>query len=525
MKNIRKMIGITLCISMLSVNLLGSSMSVFAADVSEGIGQQELDNEGIGEDGFAEPDGNEEVPPSKEINPSEAAEDAAEASAYSESGEEEDSGLQAEAQNGEKKENSWRYQDGSLIPEVETYATSSNAWKKVNGVYVNSIGEEIPGAVKKGIDVSEHQKVIDWDAVKADGIDYAIIRCGYGNNESSQDDKYWLRNVSECERLGIPYGVYIYSYATTVANAKSEAQHVLRLIQGHNLSYPVYFDMEDKSTVNTSSDLKGQMAKAFCDTITAAGYKAGVYANLNWWNTYLTSPVFDNASWSKWVAQYNTTCDYSGSYDMWQCTSSGKVNGISGGVDVNFWIDFNYLPYGDVKKGSWYYDAVAYMYHNGYMTGLSPTSFGPTSRLSRAQFTTILYRMSGSPQVTYTSTFSDVAEGTFYTDAVLWANNAGIVTGYGNGVFSPAKNISREEMATILFRYAQHNGYDTSSQGDLNQFSDGNKVAGFAIEGVKWTVGMGIISGNADGTLAPKNAADRAACAVIMMRYKTLLGN
>lgn len=240
------------------------------------------------------------------------------------------------------KENSWRYKDGNPI-ETNLFrsraATYPNAWQKVNGVYMNSNGEAIEGAVKKGIDVSEHQGKIDWNKVKADGIDFAIIRCGYGDNYTSQDDKQWQYNVSECERLGIPYGVYIYSYATNTTMAKSEAQHVLRLISGHKLSYPVYFDMEDNSTVKVSSEMKGQIAKTFCDTISASGFKVGIYANLNWWTSYLTSSVFNTNSWSKWVAQYNATCDYSGDYDIWQSTDKGSVNGISGNVDLNFLMD------------------------------------------------------------------------------------------------------------------------------------------------------------------------------------------
>lgn len=262
----------------------------------------------------------------------------------------------------ELKENSWRYQEGNLIQGNEITPRSSypNAWNKVNGAYMNSVGEVIEGATHKGIDVSQHQGQIDWAKVKADGIDFAIIRCGFGDNYASQDDKCWQYNVSECERLGIPYGVYIYSYATNTTMAKSEAEHVLRLIKGRSFSYPVYFDMEDDSTVGISSELKGQIAKTFCDTVTAAGYKVGIYANLNWWTTYLTSDVFNNTSWSKWVAQYNTTCDYSGAYDIWQCTSKGSVAGITGDVDLNFWMNGS-IDYGSsgttlaVRRGNEYH--------------------------------------------------------------------------------------------------------------------------------------------------------------------------
>lgn len=126
------------------------------------------------------------------------------------------------------KENSWRYQDGELIRSEEDEISL------LSEVYA-------PNATRKGIDVSEHNKNIDWEKVKAAGIDYAIIRCGYGSDIQNQDDKQWQRNVSECERLGIPYGVYIYSYAKNIEMAASEAQHVLRLISGHKLSYPGIF--------------------------------------------------------------------------------------------------------------------------------------------------------------------------------------------------------------------------------------------------------------------------------------------
>ena len=237
-------------------------------------------------------------------------------------------------------ENSWRYSNGERIQDSLFFplSTYANAWNKVNGVYVNSEGDAIPNAKLKGIDVSKWQGKIDWEKVKAAGIEFAIIRCGYGKNTTSYDDTYWEYNVSECERLGIDYGVYLYSYATTTAEAASEAQHVLRLLKGHTPTYAVYLDMEDDSTISAGNTMLGKIAKTFCDTVSASGYDVGIYANKNWWTNYLTSSVFDNTSWSKWVAQYNSTCTYTGSYDMWQCTSTGSVNGITGNVDIDFWV-------------------------------------------------------------------------------------------------------------------------------------------------------------------------------------------
>ena len=234
-------------------------------------------------------------------------------------------------------ENSWRYSDGQPVSMPSTYADDPNAWEKVDGQFVNSNGEVIPGAVMKGIDVSEHNGEIDWEKVKNDGIDFAIIRCGYGQDMESQDDDYWEANVEACEALGIPYGVYLYSYADTLEKAQSEAQHVLRLLKGHDPAYPVYYDLEDNITLELSDSMKTQIATTFCNIITDNGYETGVYSSLYWWNDYLTDPVFNN--WSRWVAQWNPTCDYQGEYDLWQCSSTGQVDGINGNVDLNFLID------------------------------------------------------------------------------------------------------------------------------------------------------------------------------------------
>lgn len=193
----------------------------------------------------------------------------------------------------------------------------------------------------KGIDVSRHQGVINWDAVYGN-TDFAIIRCGFGNDETSQDDTQWYNNANECMRLGIPFGVYIYSYATNTSMAESEANHVLRLVNGYNLSFPIYLDMEDNVQVVLSPGELGNIASTFCNIIQNAGYEVGIYANRNWWENHLTDAVFNNNLWHKWVAQYNSQCTYAGNYTMWQYTSSGNVNGINGRVDMNYW-------YGDLR--------------------------------------------------------------------------------------------------------------------------------------------------------------------------------
>lgn len=188
---------------------------------------------------------------------------------------------------------------------------------------------------KLGIDVSEWQGQIDWEKVVSAGVKFAIIRCGYGKDQTNQDDECFARNVAECERLGIPYGVYLYSYATSVAAAKSEAAHVLRLLANKKPQYPVYYDLEDANTTGKLSNAEIlEIAKAWTEEIEAAGFTAGIYANLYWNETKLTDSWYNTKS--RWIAQYNDECEYKGTYDIWQYSSKGIVSGIAGNCDMNY---------------------------------------------------------------------------------------------------------------------------------------------------------------------------------------------
>ena len=218
-------------------------------------------------------------------------------------------------------------------------STKVVAWgKNAAGQFVNGNKKVIKGATMKGVDVSYHNGTINWKKVSASDVDYAIIRCGYGDNIKSQDDKKWAENVAGCEKNNIPYGVYIYSYATSVKQAESEANHVLRLIKGHTLNFPIYYDMEDAVQAKLSKSMRTKIANKFLGMIKNAGYECGIYANLNWWNNYLDSSLGGDNTWRTWVAQYNNNgCDYKRNYSMWQSSSTAKVSGISGKVDINFW--------------------------------------------------------------------------------------------------------------------------------------------------------------------------------------------
>ena len=190
-------------------------------------------------------------------------------------------------------------------------------------------------ATLKGIDVSKHQSIIDWDKVKPQ-IDFAILRCGYGSDIKNQDDVQFERNVTECERLNIPYGVYLYSYATTEVMIDSEIAHTLRVIGSHK-PFCVYFDMEDSSTANLGKAKLTAFAKRFCEGIKAKGFKVGVYANENWCKNYLDVAELHKSGYSIWCAKYSDNKpNIAAEYDIWQYSSKGSVNGIKGNVDMNY---------------------------------------------------------------------------------------------------------------------------------------------------------------------------------------------
>ena len=192
----------------------------------------------------------------------------------------------------------------------------------------------------KGIDISSHNGNIDWGKVKSQ-IDFAIIRLGYGDNYDSQDDKYFAKNVNDCINNNIPFGVYIYSYATNLgggASVQSEVDHTKRMLSKISKKpFCVYIDMEDDSTIKLGKTMLTNFALEFCKQITQAGYKAGVYANENWFKNYLNCSTIASYGYSIWCAKYSSykpviSCNY----DIWQYSADGQINGIYTKVDMNY---------------------------------------------------------------------------------------------------------------------------------------------------------------------------------------------
>ena len=176
------------------------------------------------------------------------------------------------------------------------------------------------------------------------------------------------------------------------------------------------------------------------------------------------------------------------------------------------------LPYEDVSEGDWYYNYVKDVYNLKLMTGLNETTFGPSENLARAQFAVILYRMAGEPQVEYNGAFKDVPDGQWYSKAISWASENGIITGYADsGLFGISDNINREQMATILYRYSESKEYGMKGD-DISGYPDAGSVNTFAQEAMEWAVGENLIKGN-DGKLDPQGSAVRAQCATIIDRF------
>lgn len=187
----------------------------------------------------------------------------------------------------------------------------------------------------RGIDVSAWQGTIDWAKVKGQ-IDFAIIKLGnIGDNTKFWDDDRFERNYNECVRLGIPVGVYVYSYTNKLENIEACANETVKYLAGRKLQLPVYIDMEDAEIAVEGKENLTKMIFKFNEIIEKAGYWAGVYANRNWFDSYLNKEEVKKR-FTTWIAHFGISEDnYKGQYDMMQYTSKGAINGINGDVDMN----------------------------------------------------------------------------------------------------------------------------------------------------------------------------------------------
>ena len=216
----------------------------------------------------------------------------------------------------------------------------------------------------------------------------------------------------------------------------------------------------------------------------------------------------------------------------WSLADDGSISAVGGAYDagqqtyafdvVNGVTAIARFPFTDVVAGTWYYGAAAYAYNNGLFAGMTPTTFAPNATMTRAMLVSVLWRLAGEPAPKTPNTFVDVPDGAWYTDAVTWAAENGVVSGIGGSRFDPSGFVTREQTAEILYNYAHSKGYDVSARADLTAFPDAGSVSGWAEEALSWANAAGLINGtvrNGQTILDPQGSASRAQVAMILMNY------
>ena len=216
----------------------------------------------------------------------------------------------------------------------------------------------------------------------------------------------------------------------------------------------------------------------------------------------------------------------------WSLADDGSISAVGGAYDagqqtyafdvVNGVTAIARFPFTDVVAGTWYYGAAAYAYNNGLFAGMTPTTFAPNATMTRAMLVSVLWRLAGAPAPKAPNTFVDVPDGAWYTDAVTWAAENGVVSGIGGSRFDPSGFVTREQTAEILYNYAHSKGYDVSARADLTVFQDAGSVSGWAEKALSWANAAGLINGTVrDGQtiLDPQGSASRAQVAMILMNY------
>lgn len=240
---------------------------------------------------------------------------------------------------GVEKITGWQTMDGN------TYYFTASGWP-VTGMQIiggarytfDQNGVLISGVGQRGIDVSRYQQNIDWEQVAADGVDFAIIRCGFRGSTNGKlvEDSYFRQNIDGATKAGVKVGVYFFSQAITEKEAEEEAMAALALTRGYHMDLPIFIDSENAVNGRANGldrDTRTRVLQAFCETVTREGGMAGVYASKNWYYNKVYASRLEQ--YTIWVAQYSPVCDYTGKMDYWQYSSRESVQGIVGNVDMN----------------------------------------------------------------------------------------------------------------------------------------------------------------------------------------------
>lgn len=375
----------------------------------------------------------------------------------------------------------------------------------------------------KVIDVSEHQRIIDWDAVKKAGIDAAILRCGYG---VGNEDSRFARNLSECERIGMPYGIYLYSYAYDADFAAQEGRWTATLLKRYNAhpSLPVYYDLEKWSWTGhqppTDPRVYERIVDAYFNELHKVGYtNVSIYSYTGLLKGALKSP----AIWKRtsWVAQYAAELQfdfstYATDFHGWQYTDVGQVNGIAGNVDINAFTPLTLYGFKDVNTATPHHEDIGWLKERGITEGFADGTFRGGASIARQDMAAMLYRTAGSPTYEPSNAdrqlFDDITPETPHYKEICWVGSKGVAEGWDDRTFRGLESVARQDMAAFLYRLAGSPSY-TPGATDARRFADVTAATPHAKE-IWWLANAGIAKGFPDGTfrgLSPVARQDMAA--------------
>lgn len=281
-----------------------------------------------------------------------------------------------------------------------------------------------------------------------------------------------------------------------------------------------------QTQICVTDDVSSIVLKRGDSTVSSLALDPGDTVELDAWLYHLGMRMASADQLLEWKATGDIgSVDQNGLFTAGSQSGAGKLtvayqNTVKS-IDVTVGMNFT-----DVKNADWFYEAVKYCFDHNLMAGSTATRFEPNGKLTRAMFAAVLYRLEGSPAVSYSDVFSDVPSGAWYTDAVIWANRNGVVSGYNDGSFGGNGSLTREQLASMLYRYAQFKGISTGSLANLSGYSDASKVSGWAEESMRWAVQADILGSTSTTSqvLSPAGTATRAQCASILMRFSALQG-
>ena len=381
--------------------------------------------------------------------------------------------------------------------------------------------------LRYGVDVSWWQGTINWSKVAAAGVEFVFIRAARRSTDTGAlyKDGRFVDYISGAKAAGLKVGVYIFSQSITVKEAEEEAEYLMEIVKDYDIDLPLVYDLEHYTGGRfTNAKLSAReitdMCLAFCAKVEAAGYESMVYAN----PSMLKNDLYPKELGRLWLANYTKQTSYSASdYEYWQCSDIGEIDGISTKVDLDFWFSPGAqtppeMPFSDVKTEMWFYNAVKEAYGSGIVNGMTKDTFAPGGTATRGQVITMIYRMAGSPAWTEEAGFGDLTQ-SYYKDAVNWAAEKKIVTGYSADKFGPDRSITREELVTLLYRMK---GAEAGDAALLEGFTDAASINSWARDAMAWAVQNGIVTGYGNDEIRPGANATRAEVCAILMRYAAL---